>query len=424
MRSATLRAMTAILLLLSVVAVVRHHNSAAAAHPAARMTPTTATTASTTTAATTTTTATSPTTVITASPTTASTSTTAVTPNVMTAPTPSCADPFGLSSWPLARRVAQLVMVGGQLSGPAANRADMQQGAGGVVFFGQPPAGNGPAIAAGMAQLTAAAGPVVPWLSTDEEGGGVARLSNVIGALPWPRQLAQRLAPPTVASLVRTHAQAMRALGINMDLAPVLDTANARTTIGSEGLRSFSEDPTTAAAYGVAFANGLKAGGIVPVAKHFPGLGHVDGNTDTGVAHNPPFSLLQNNDALPFRLASQAGVGVIMISHAIVPGLTGGQPASLSPATYAYLRQQTGFGGVAMTDSLDAGAISGAGYSTAAAAERAIESGADMVMAVGRPLAEVVQQLSTAVDTGRLPLARVDEAVGRILTLKGFAACG
>jgi beta-N-acetylhexosaminidase len=335
----------------------------------------------------------------------------------------SCADPFGLSTWPLARRVAQLVMVSGQLSAPAANRADMQQGAGGVVFFGQPWAGSGPAIAAGMAQLTAAAGPVAPWLSTDEEGGGVARLSNVIGALPWPRQLAQRLAPQAVASLIRTHAQAMHALGINMDLAPVVDTANARNTVGAENLRSFSEDPTTAAGYGIAFANGLRAGGVVPVGKHFPGLGHVDGNTDTGVAHDPPFSLLQNNDVLPFRLASQAGVGVIMISHAIVPGLTGGQPASLSPATYSYLRQQTGFDGVAITDSLDAGAISGAGFSIAVAAERAIQSGADMVMDVGRPLTEVVQQLSEAVDTGRLPLARVDEAVGRILALKGVAAC-
>jgi beta-N-acetylhexosaminidase len=300
----------------------------------------------------------------------------------------------------------------------------MQQGAGGVVFFGQPGAGSGPAIAAGMAQLAAAAGPVAPWLSTDEEGGGVARLSNVIGALPWPRQLAQRLAPSAVTSLILTHARAMHALGITMDLAPVFDTANARTTIGAENLRSFSEDGTIAASYGSAFANGLKAGGIVPVAKHFPGLGHVDGNTDTGVAHVPPFSLLQNNDAIPFRLASQAGVGVIMISHAIVPGLTGGQPASLSPATYTYLRQQTGFDGVALTDSLDAGAIGGAGYSIAAAAERAIESGADMVMDVGRPLSEIVQRLGQAVDTGRLPLARVDEAVGRILAQKGVPACG
>jgi beta-N-acetylhexosaminidase len=315
-------------------------------------------------------------------------------------------------------------MVGGQLSNPAAKRAEVAQGAGGVVFLGQPPAGSGPSIAAGMNQLMAAAGPVAPWLSTDEEGGGVARLSSVIGPVAWPRQQAARQTPAGVAATMRSRAVALRSLGISMDLAPVLDAASATNAVGSENLRSFSEDGNAAASYGLAFADALKSGGVVPVVKHFPGLGHVDGNTDTRPAHVPPLSQLQTNDLIPFRRAAQAGIGVIMISHAVVPGLTDGQPASLAPATYGLLRQQMGFGGVALTDDLSAGAISGSGYSGPAAAERAIAAGADMVMVDGRPLSEIVQRLATAVDTGRLPLDRVDEAVRRVLAVKGVPACG
>jgi beta-N-acetylhexosaminidase len=336
---------------------------------------------------------------------------------------PACTDRFGLSSWPLARRLAQLVMVGGQLGNPAAKRAEVAQGAGAVVFLGQPPAGSGPSIATGMHQLVAAAGPITPWLSTDEEGGGVARLSSVLGPVAWPRQQAARLPPSGVATAMQSRAVAVRSLGINMDLAPVLDAASATNAVGSENLRSFSEDGNAAASYGLAFAQALKAGGVMPVVKHFPGLGHVDGDTDTRPAHVPPLSQLQANDLIPFRRAAQAGLGVMMISHAVVPGLTDGQPASLAPATYGLLRQQLGFGGVAMTDDLSAGAISGAGYSGPVAAARALEAGADMVMVDGRSLGEIVQQLQTAVDAGRLPLDRVDEAVRRVLTAKGVPAC-
>jgi beta-N-acetylhexosaminidase len=315
-------------------------------------------------------------------------------------------------------------MVGGQLANPAAKRAEVAQGAGAVVFLGQAAAGSGPSITAGLSQLLAAAGPVAPWLSTDEEGGGVARLSSVIGPVAWPRQQAARQSPSGVAMAMRSRAVALRSLGINMDLAPVLDAASATNAVGAENLRSFSEDGNTAASYGLAFAEALKSGGVVPVVKHFPGLGHVDGNTDTTPAHVPSLSQLQTNDLIPFRRAAQAGLGVIMISHAVVPGLTEGQPASLAPATYGFLRQQLGFGGVALTDDLSAGAISGAGYSGPAAAERAIEAGADMVMVDGRSLGEIVQQLQSAVDTGRLPLERVDQAVRRVLTIKGVSACG
>jgi beta-glucosidase-like glycosyl hydrolase len=218
---------------------------------------------------------------------------------------------------------------------------------------------------------------------------------------------------------MRQRANNLRSLGITMDLAPVLDTASPSNPVDLENVRSFSENGSTAADYGLTFAKALKAGGVEPVVKHFPGLGHADGNTDVAPAH----AALRDNDLVPFRRAIESGIGVIMVSHAMVAGLSGGQPASLSPATYAYLRQQMGFGGVALTDSLEAGAIRGAGYSIAGAAERAIEAGADMVMAVGAPFGDVVQRLEAAVTAGRLPLARVEDALQRVLAAKGLPVC-
>ena len=114
---------------------------------------------------------------------------------------PNCTTASAVANWPLSRRLAQLVMVDLNFGDPtAANYA--AAGAGGFVFLGQPPAGSGPAIAAQMQGLNAteaAAGLTKPLLSTDEEGGGVARLSNVIGALPWQRQQAAMWSPAGAA---------------------------------------------------------------------------------------------------------------------------------------------------------------------------------------------------------------------------------
>jgi hypothetical protein len=98
----------------------------------------------------------------------------------------------------LVRRVAQLTIVEVNFGDSSASTY-APAGAGGFVFLGQPAAGSGPAVAAQMQGLNAsaaAAGQIKPWLSTDEEGGGVARLSNVIGALPWQRQQATCGRPP------------------------------------------------------------------------------------------------------------------------------------------------------------------------------------------------------------------------------------
>ena len=242
-----------------------------------------------------------------------------------------------ITSWPLSQLVEQLIMVGGQFSSLSASAPMAAAGVGGFVFFGQPSAGSGPAIESGIAALTQDAtsrGQVVPWMSTDEEGGPIARLANVIGALPSPRQMAAQWTPAQVQAVMAGHGSAMRSLGMTMDLAPVLDTANPNDTIAGESYRSFSENGQTAAAYGLAYARGLSSAGIVPVVKHFPGLGHANADTDLGPATDPPLSQLETDDLIPFEQAIEAGLPVVMVGHPMVPGLTGTVPASLSPATY------------------------------------------------------------------------------------------
>jgi hypothetical protein len=208
-----------------------------------------------------------------------------------------------------------------------------------------------------------------------------------------------------------------------MDLAPVLDTASPTDPVAGESYRSFSENGEVAATYGLAFADGLEAGGIVPVAKHFPGLGHASANTDLGPSVDPPLSELETDDLIPFVGAAAAGLPVIMVGHPLVPGLTGNVPASLSPAAYQVLRSSLLFGGVAMTDDLNARAISAAGYSQAAAAVKAIESGADMAMIDAGQWSATVNALAQAVTSGGLPVAQINASINRILAAKGVAVC-
>jgi len=352
-------------------------------------------------------------------PTTASTA-----PRTTTSTTIAC--DVHLASWPVPRRLAQLLLVGGEFGDLPGSRPAAAAGVGGFVLFGQPAAGSGPSIHAGIESLLGSArdaGAVAPWMATDEEGGSIARLSDVIGALPSPRTMAAEWTTAQIETALTVHGVAMRQLGLSVDLAPVLDTAAATHTIAEEDERSFSDDPAVAASDGIAFAAGLRGAGILPVAKHFPGFGHASANTDLGPAVAPPLAQLEAHDLIPFERAIAAGIPTVMVMHASVPGLTGTTPASLSPATYAFLRGTLHFDGVAMTDSLAAGAITATGQSEERAAVTAVKAGADMVMIAGDSWSQVLGALEQQVASGGLSLARVDASVARILTVKGFHPC-
>lgn len=321
------------------------------------------------------------------------------------------------AGWSEQQLLAQLLMVGADFANPRASTSIVNMGAGGLVFFGNPPAGSGPSLSAQLASLRAQAS-VLPFLSTDEEGGGVARLSQLVGALPWPRQMAAQWSPDMVTSQLQAVAGSMRALGLNMDLAPVLDTASSTDPVDSEALRSFSESGSTAATYGLAYLRGLSASGIVGVVKHFPGLGHANADTDNGPATDPTLAALAGDDLVPFRQAIAAGAPVVMMSNVTVPDW-GPTPASINPSAYQYLRG-LGFSGMILTDSLDAGAVSATGRGGPQAAVAAIEAGADMAMITNASeFPAALSALQSAVSAGQLSMSQVTASVARILAVKG-----
>jgi beta-N-acetylhexosaminidase len=315
--------------------------------------------------------------------------------------------------------------------------AALAAGAGGVLFLGSAPA------PADLASRTAAADRAVPagvplLFMADEEGGGVQRLAAVVGSMPWARNMAAGMTTEQVSALAARTAQRMRAAGVAMDLAPVVDVDGGQgpSARDPDGLRSFGADPAVVARYGTAFAQGLRQGGVVAVLKHFPGLGSSTGNTDYGPASTLPIGTLRTQALPPFGAAIASGAPAVMVSNASVPGLTS-LPASLSAAVMgALLRSQLGFRGLVLTDSLSAGAIRAAEPDLPHAAAAAVEAGADMVLfgstltsqdtamlapsSVAANVHAVVSALVTAVAEGSLPVPRLDEAVHHVLAAKGI----
>jgi len=351
-----------------------------------------------------------------------------------------CSNASVIAGWPLSERLARVVAVPSlnfdlpQLSGVIA------QGAGGVLFLGSAPAPTSLATMISSVQ-SSPAGHVPILTMADEEGGGIQRLQGVVQTFGWPRDLAASDSATQVEALATDVGHQMRAAGVDMDLAPVLDVDGRPGPSNSDpdGSRSFSAQPTVASSYGIAFAQGLEAGGVIPVVKHFPGLGGSTVNSDLGAAATVPLDQEETLGLPPFIAAIATNIPAVMVGNNSVPGLTAG-PASLSSAAISgLLRSKLGFSGAVLTDSLSAGAVSAAGYTVPSAAVAAIEAGADLVLfgstqtpqqeellapsSVMETMNAIVTALTLAVHSGSLPVSRVDAAVGHVIALQNVDLC-
>jgi beta-N-acetylhexosaminidase len=345
------------------------------------------------------------------------------------APTGPCTLAAKLATWSLDRLAYQTLTVPAQETGVSSVSAQVAAGAGGVILFGsQAP----PTLAASVAALVAKAPDgVAPFVMTDEEGGTVQRMSNVVGKIPSARTMADTMTPAEIRDLALRMGRKLKAVGVTMDLAPVLDLDDRAGPNESnpDGTRSFSLDPKEASAAGLAFMKGLQEAGVVPVVKHFPGLGYSSANSDSAEAKTRSWADLQKRDLLPFQEAITAGVPAIMIANASVPGLTK-LPASLSPEVITtVLRGQLHYDGLVVTDSLSATAVKEAGYAVPQATVQALIAGADMVMftAAAGKIATVTKQtvsaITAAVAAGKLTRQRLENAAGHILAAKQIDLC-
>ena len=283
----------------------------------------------------------------------------------------------------------------------------------GAVVIGSP--GDGFPAAVAAVQEASATGPVV--IAVDEEGGAVQRFGALLGELPSAAEMGA-MSIGDVRELARERAVAIATLGVTVNLAPVLDVGSGPGI----GTRSFSDNPMVVSTHGLAFAEGILDGGLVPVAKHFPGHGRANADSHEETATTPPLDDMRLVDLLPFGVLPDGAA--VMVGHLVVPGLTDGMPSSLSAAAVTgILRDELGFDGVVITDDLSMGAVAQM-IDVPTAARLALIAGADLLM-VG-PHENVVPaawSLMVALDDGSLDERWLDEAVERVLAMRGVDPC-
>ena len=242
---------------------------------------------------------------------------------------------------------------------------------------------------AGLRSITAeleaeAAGGRQPRLliAVDQEGGGVKQLPWAPPVLSPPQIGADGSAAEALAQGTAT-GRALRRLGVNADLAPVADVpASPRSfMLASERTWSSLADATSRPAN--AFADGLERGGVVPVMKHFPGLGYADENTDSHVEEIAASRAELAPGLAPYRAAIARRIPMIMLSNAVYDAYDGANAAGWSAAVATrLLRGELGYRGVTITDSLD-GAAHARGTTDVPLALRAARAGTDMILVTG-----------------------------------------
>jgi beta-N-acetylhexosaminidase len=258
-------------------------------------------------------------------------------------------------------------------------------------------------------------------ISMDEEGGGVDRLGdlNLAPPLPSAQSLAATGNPQAAYDAGVTAAKEMLALGINTNLAPVVDVRGSPYSI--EWTRLFGSNPKTVDKYAGAFLDGLQSNGVIGCLKHWPGIGSITEDPHQTLPTMPrSLSQLQSSDFVAFEGLLDDDPGMIMVTHVIVPELDPKLPATLSPAVVQRtLRDKLGYQGVVMTDSLYMKGISNQ-YSLPQAAVLSVLAGDDLLEGAydTYSMRGMVQALKNAVKSGKITEERIDESVRRILTLK------
>jgi beta-N-acetylhexosaminidase len=336
-----------------------------------------------------------------------------------------------VATWPLRQIANETITVpvsANQIGnmGPAA-----RAGYGGLILFGTTARASLPSVLATLQRERP--GHFTMMVMTDEEGGGVLRLTNFVSYFPWAQTMGHTESPAQITVTGRRVGRQLVAAGLNTDLAPVADVDGRAIYPGEadpDGLRSFSGVVSVAATDVTAFMRGLQSAGVTSVIKHFPGLGHATRNTDYGPASTLPWSTLERAGLIPFKQAIASGASAVMLSNASVPGLTT-LPAGLSPSVVNVLRTTLGFQGLIVTDSLGAGAISALHLSESAASVRALKAGADLVLYgstrnAAASLAEaslVSNAIVGAVRAGTLPSSTLIAAAAQVLAARNQLSC-
>lgn len=265
-------------------------------------------------------------------------------------------------------------------------------------------------------------------LTIDQEGGIVTRLQSGTD-MPGNMALGATRSPEITEEVGKVIGAELQALGINMNLAPVLDVNN-NSDNPVIGVRSFGESPKLVSDLGIAYIKGIQSNGVATTVKHFPGHGDTAVDSHIGLPEVPhDKERLLEVELYPFQQAMEADVDAIMTGHVTFPKIDDtkviskkdGTEISL-PATLSHkvltglMREEMGYEGVIITDALNMRAITDH-FGAVDAVIRSVHAGTDIIlMPVG--LEEVVDGLLEAVETGEITEERIEQSVKRILTLK------
>ncbi|MCK2221153.1 beta-N-acetylhexosaminidase [Actinomadura sp. ATCC 31491] len=262
-------------------------------------------------------------------------------------------------------------------------------------------------------------------IATDQENGLVSRMSALMTDFPGASVIGATGEPGLARDVAKATGQELRALGVNLDFAPVADV-NIDSRNPVIGQRAYGKDPQRVAKMVGAAVKGFADAGVAATAKHFPGHGdtRVDSHTGLPVIKHTKAEW-ERVDAPPFKAAIAAGADAVMSAHIVFPKLDpSGDPATLSkPILTGLLRQKLGFDGVISTDALNMAGVRQK-YGDGEIAVRAVLAGADLLL-MPNDLPKAYQAVVSAVRSGRISEQRLDQSVTRLLKLKqakGFLA--
>ena len=346
-------------------------------------------------------------------------------------PDPAAASPDALPNLTPAQKAGQRVIYSyNGLTPPATLLSWIRHGlVGGVIFFG----GNISSrtqIAGVIKQLDRAnASTLNPMrafpllLMTDQEGGAVRRLPGQ--PLLSAKQIGQSAHPATAARAAGTGAgKNLAGVGMNVNLAPVLDVYRRAGNFIDQFGRSYSKNPNVVSSLGADFITAQQATGVAATAKHFPGLGAAtrSQNTDAApVTLNVTLHNLRTIDEFPYRAAITAGVKLVMVSWAKYRALAPHTPAGLSSSIVnGELRQRLGYTGVTITDALEAGALHWYG-STRHRAVRAVKAGMDLILCSAQKASQGEQAriaMANGLTSGMLDQSVFTAALTRVANLR------
>jgi len=257
----------------------------------------------------------------------------------------------------LERQAASLFTVG--FHGKAVSddlRALLARGVGGVILFGRNVGSPAEVLALNRDIKRSAGRPLL--IAVDQEGGQVARLRTGFTEIPPMRAVGEAKDTGLARELGATIARELRAVGFDMNYAPVLDVdTNPKNPVIAA--RSFGRTPELVSEMGMAFADGLQGAGVGACGKHFPGHGDTSQDSHLELPTLPhPMGRLESVELAPFKAAAQAGIAAFMTAHVIFQAVDSKYPASMSRAVIqGILREKLGYDGMVVTDDVEMKAI-------------------------------------------------------------------